>query len=122
MSATKELFASKRTVTSAIFDVLDAGDKGEAWIFTQDESDQETERRHRFADAVVSAIEDLQANFKFIKLEDLCNTHIREALPVSTAKNCSICEARKLTSGVERRRLAEEKAEGAAIKTGKVLE
>ena len=109
MSATKELFASKGTVTSALFDVLDAGDKGEPWIFTQDESDQETERRHRFADAVLSAIEDLQTNFKFVKLQDLCNPHLRELLPASTAKNCSVCEARKLTSGVERRRLAEEK-------------
>jgi hypothetical protein len=62
----KELFASKSTITSAIFDVIDAGDKGDPWIFAQDESDEETERRHRFADAVVSAIEDLQSNFKFV--------------------------------------------------------
>ena len=87
----KELFASKSTVTAAIFDVIDAGDKGEPWIFAQDESDTETERRHRFADAVVSAIEDLQSTFKFIKLENLCPRHRTEALPVPSAQVCVEC-------------------------------
>jgi hypothetical protein len=88
----RELFASKSAIRAALFDVIDAGDAGDAWIFTQDESDQESERRQRFANVVMTMIEDLQSNFRFTKLENLCPTHIREALPRPSAMVCAECE------------------------------
>jgi len=103
----KELFASKSTIRAAIFDVVDAGDKdGEAWLFERNESESETERRGRFADAVVSKIEDLQSNFKFVKLENLCPRHRCEALPVPTAQVCAECVREQKASPTMREHIA----------------
>jgi hypothetical protein len=93
-------FADPATIRAAIFDVIEAGDQdGTAWLLAQDESDEESERRCRFADQVVSMIEDLQSNFKFTKLENLCPTHIREAIPRPTSQVCVECEKKQKAVG-----------------------
>jgi hypothetical protein len=103
----RELFASKSTIRAAIFDVIDAGDseddpwkEGAAWLLLKSESEVESERRYRFADAVIGMIEDLQElPFKFTKLENLCPTHMREALPRPSAAVCTECEKKQKVVG-----------------------
>jgi len=96
----RQPFADTQTIRAAIFDVIEAGDKeGVAWLLAQDESDEETERRCRFADAVVSMIEDLQTNLHFIKIQDLCPTHIREVLPRPTTEICVECQKKQKAAG-----------------------
>jgi hypothetical protein len=92
-------FADTATIRAAIFDVIDAGDEGYAWEFPLNESDRQTERRTRFADAVVSMIEDLQSNFKFVRLENLCPRHRGEALPMPSVQVCAQCAAEQRAKG-----------------------
>jgi hypothetical protein len=59
------LWADAATIRTAIADVLDAGyhDKGgyeRAWLFLLNESDEETNNRSRFLDAVIYRIETLR--------------------------------------------------------------
>lgn len=76
-------FADTATIRAAIFDVIDAGDRnGEPWLLLQDESEAQTELRGRFADAVVSMIEELQTSFKFLKLQDFRNSTCEKRCPV----------------------------------------
>lgn len=92
----KELFASKSVIKAAIFDVIDQGRNQSAeyqdWCFSDSDSDYELRERAVFADAVIRRISELQSSpHQGVKLE----------------------EARRLTSGVERRQKTEEKAAGA---------
>ena len=110
----KELFASKSTVRAAIFDVIDQGRNQSAehqdWRFSDSDSDYELRERAVFADAVIRRISELQdLPHQGVKLENLCNRHIRESLPRHSSNVCSACEAERLTSGVERRRQFEER-------------
>jgi len=96
----RELFASKSTIRAAIFDVIDVGEKdGSSWLFFRNETESQSATRQRFADAVVSMIEDLQSNFRFTKLENLCPTHMREALPRPTSQVCAECEKKQKAAG-----------------------
>jgi len=96
----RRTFADIATIRAAIFDVLDEGDSDLGpWVFSQDESETESEERHRFANAVVSRIEDLESNLNFAKLENLCPTHMREALPRPTSMVCAECEKKQKVVG-----------------------
>lgn len=94
-------FADIKTIRTAIFDAIDGGFKRGPWHFDpDDESDDQTEQRHAFADAVVSMIEDLQtAPFNHVKLENLCERHKKAALPKPTAQVCVQCSAEQKAKG-----------------------
>lgn len=86
-------FADTETIRDAIFDAIDGGFKRGPWVFDpNDESDDQSEQRHAFANAVISMIEDLQtAPFNHVKLQDLCDRHKRLALPSPTHGTVQVC-------------------------------
>lgn len=97
-----KLFADAGVIRTAILEVADAGWQCSAracgikhlWIFEDDESDDQTEHRERFADAVLERIRKLQSPvFALgIRLENMCASHMRECLPPPTVETCPECE------------------------------
>lgn len=94
--------ADINVIRAAIFDVADAGHICSAacgikhpWYFDQNESDEQTEHRAKFVDAVEARIRDLQGPmFNLgVKLQNLCERHKIARLPFPTVDACMDCEA-----------------------------
>lgn len=99
-------FAGVATIRAAVFDVLDAGRNGDAWLFFRApmqtySEDRIVEDRGEFADQVIARIAELQnPPHEGVKLENLCETHKRQVLPRPSKMVCRMCEAgRKVKDG-----------------------
>lgn len=98
-----QMFAGAATIRAAIFDVIDAGcscESGEKhpWELDENINDPEStedvvnQQRSRFVDAVIKEIANLQAPpHDGIQIQNLCDHHKREVLPVPTAAVCGMC-------------------------------
>lgn len=99
----KPLIADASVIRAALLDVTDSGwkcssgcDIGHLWRFDpDDESDDQTEHRMRFADAVESRIRELASAGCGIKLENYCTRHLGMRLPHPTASVCADCEGER---------------------------
>jgi hypothetical protein len=85
-------------VRAAMLDVIDTGnpDDFDGWLFYLVESDRQTERRSKFADAVIARIHQLQQPpHHYPRLEVLCDKHKRRRLPTYSGE-CLDCTKERL--------------------------
>lgn len=100
LSDVGQRFAGVATIRQAIFDIIDGGMNGDAtepWEFHLDllASDQDL-IRSSFVDAVIKRIAELQtAPHDGIRIENLCDKHKREVLPVPTKSTCGMCQSER---------------------------
>ena len=95
----RQPFAGVATIRAALFDALDANTR-ELYAFDCEKhlvtDEGATDARCAFVDAVIARIAELQqAPHDGVKLENLCDKHKREILPLPTASVCPECAAER---------------------------